>query len=332
MMPVAEVAFNGRARNWMPVGILLLLLVLVAGCARSTFVLPSGAASAWPRMLIVTAHPDDEASVGGAVYKITHELGGVVDLALITNGEGGYKYSLLAEPIYGLHLTDEAVGRRYLPQIRKNELQAGGRIIGIRNYFFFDQIDHEYTKDEKVVLQQVWDLPYVTRRLHDILRNGSYDFVFCLLPTAETHGHHKAATLLALRAVAELPQSLRPVILGVSGTAEGEARLDFHGLDGYPESAVAADAPAFSFNRLMPFGFKGQLNYQIPVSWLIAEHKSQGTMQRYIARGVTEEYYFFSQNREESRVQAARLFSKAALASAAPCHSPTSTSFFCTFL
>ena len=50
---------------------------------------------------------------------------GSVDLALITNGEGGYKYSTLAEDIYGLELTDEEVGRKYLPDIRKKELEAG---------------------------------------------------------------------------------------------------------------------------------------------------------------------------------------------------------------
>ena len=71
-----------------------------------------------PHVLIVTAHPDDEISCSATVYKITHELKGVVDLALITNGEGGYKYSTLAEAYYNLELTDEKVGRENLPRIR----------------------------------------------------------------------------------------------------------------------------------------------------------------------------------------------------------------------
>jgi len=41
---------------------------------------------------------------------------------VITNGEGGYRYSLLAEPVYGVALTDEAVGRAALPEIRKRGL------------------------------------------------------------------------------------------------------------------------------------------------------------------------------------------------------------------
>jgi len=58
------------------------------------------------KVLIVTAHPDDDALFSATVYKITHNLGGKVDLCLITNGEGGYKYSTLAEPIYRLELTE----------------------------------------------------------------------------------------------------------------------------------------------------------------------------------------------------------------------------------
>ena len=81
-----------------------------------------------PRAWIVTAHPDDEVNFAVTVYKITHDLHGVVDLALVTNGEGGYKYSTLAESVYGLELTDEKVGRQYLPTIRKQELMAGGKI------------------------------------------------------------------------------------------------------------------------------------------------------------------------------------------------------------
>ena len=101
-----------------------------------------------PTVLIVIAHPDDETGFAATVYKITHELHGNVDLALITNGEGGYKYSTLAEDYYHLELTDEKVGRENLPRIRKQELMNAGKIIGIRNYFFLDQWDRKYTTNE----------------------------------------------------------------------------------------------------------------------------------------------------------------------------------------
>ena len=108
------------------------------------------------RVLIVTAHPDDESGFAATVYKITHELGGAVDLAVITNGEAGYKYSSLAESYYHLKLTNEETGRKYLPTIRKKELMLAGDIIGIGKYFFFDQQDNHFTLDVDTVFREVW--------------------------------------------------------------------------------------------------------------------------------------------------------------------------------
>src|SRR5579862_5655319 len=84
------------------------------------------------KVLIVVAHPDDESAFCATIYKITHDLHGKVDFALITNGEGGYKYSTLAEDYYGKELTEPAVGRQYLPTIRKQELMNAGKILGVR--------------------------------------------------------------------------------------------------------------------------------------------------------------------------------------------------------
>jgi LmbE family N-acetylglucosaminyl deacetylase len=64
-------------------------------------------------------------------------LNGTVDLALMTNGEGGYRYSTLGNFIYNKELDKEEVGRAYLPAIRKQELMSGGEIVGIRNYYLF---------------------------------------------------------------------------------------------------------------------------------------------------------------------------------------------------
>src|SRR5689334_16749139 len=94
-----------------------------------------------PKVLVVTAHPDDETAMAATIYKITHELNGLVDQCVITNGEGGYKYSTLAEAYYGLELTDEKVGRENLPRIRKQELINAGKIISTNNIFFLDQKD-----------------------------------------------------------------------------------------------------------------------------------------------------------------------------------------------
>ncbi|MFN8277513.1 MAG: PIG-L family deacetylase [Chitinophagales bacterium] len=264
----------------------LILLLWVVWC------LPTLAQQA-PRALIVIAHPDDETAFAATVYKITHELQGTVDLCVVTNGEGGYKYSLLAEPIYGLKLTEEAVGRQHLPRIRKQELMQAGKIIGINNFFFLDQKDAHYSTDEHEPLDTSWNVPLVQNRLREIMVNGKYGIVFCLLPTVETHGGHKAASLMALRVAQSLPEASRPAVLGAGVSSERDSVRHFTQLKQYAETATAADTAMFHFNRNQKFGYKNALSYQIVVNWEIAEHKSQGTMQLAMNQGAREDFWLF---------------------------------------
>ena len=283
------------------------------------FLLPCALASAGAqpdsalKVLIVTAHPDDDFFFAATVYRITHDLKGKVDLALITNGEGGYKYSSLGNIYYGLELTDPAIGRQYLPAIRKQELMNGGRIIGIRNYFFLDQQDKEFTLNVDSVFRYVWDMQTTRKRLRDIMLQGDYDYVFGLLPTEETHGHHKGATILALETARDLPEQLRPVVLGGSSSRKSDTiAARFTGLKGYPVTSVAAGSPSFSFDKTQKFGFRNALDYRIVVNWLIAEHKSQGTMQLLMNRGDIEEFWFFDANDRAKVAPPAALFERLA--------------------
>lgn len=261
-----------------------------------------------PKVLIVTAHPDDESGMAATVWKITHDLKGVVDLALVTNAEGGYKYSSLGNEIYGHELTDEDTGRALLPAIRKKELMAGGDIIGIRNYFFFDEQDHKYTLNVDSTFGYVWDTAATARRLTTIMQNGGYDYVFCLLPTEGTHGHHKGATILALHVAGRIPEETRPVVLGVSVSEKTDSVPEtFSGLPGYPVTNISSGRASFSFDRTQKFGYKDRLDYKIIVNWLIAEHKSQGTMQLAMNRGDFENFWWFDVN-PSSRKKATKQF------------------------
>ena len=264
-----------------------------------------------PKVLVITAHPDDETAMAATIYKITHELNGLVDQCVITNGEGGYKYSTLAEAYYGLELTDEAVGRANLPRIRKQELMNAGKIIGTHNIFFLDQKDAHYGLDEHEPLDTTWNIPWVNIRLREIMTTTHYDFVFCLLPTPETHAHHKAATLLALRTVQALPQNIRPVVLACSGSSKTDtAQLSFNQLKTYAETKVEGSGPMFSFDKTVAFGYKNKLNYKVIVNWEIAEHKSQGTMQLAMNMGDFENYWFFAINTPEGKEKCKDLFTK----------------------
>ena len=263
-----------------------------------------------PRVLLVTAHPDDDAAFAGAVYRITHHLKGTVDLALITDGSGGYRYATLAEPIYGLELTDEAVAREHLPRIRKQELMAGGAIVGIRDYFFLDEYDHGFTTDTDTVLESVWDAEAVRDHLVQIMERGDYDFAIGLLPFEGMHGHHKAATILAIEAAASVSAEHRPLVLGGFPCQFGAKPLRFEGLPGHPVTAVTGGEPAASFDRTAKFGYDDRLDYRIIANWVIAEHKSQGTMQLLMNGAPQECYWSFDANGPEGRERTVRLFER----------------------
>lgn len=260
------------------------------------------------RVLLVTAHPDDDAAFAGTTYQITHQLGGVVDLALVTDGSGGYRYATLAEPIYGLQLTDEQVARDYLPAIRKKELMAGGAIVGIRKYFFLDQYDHQFTLSADTVLGVVWDSTFVRERLAAIIQRGRYDVIIGLLPFPQMHGHHKGATILALRAAQSLPATERPVVLGGFPCTFNDESIVFEGLPGYGLTRVSDGTPLVRFDRTQKLGHDGRLDFRIIANWVIAEHKSQGTMQLLMNRGEQECYWYFDVNGSAGRARVLDLF------------------------
>ena len=251
-----------------------------------------------PSILIVTAHPDDEAMFAATVWKAARESGAHVDLALVTDGAGGYRFSTLAEPIYGINLTDPEVARRALPAIRKRELMAGGEIVGIRNYFFLDQPDAGRILNVDSVFTELWKGDWVRDRLGQIMREGDYDLVVTFLPIESTHAHHKGASILALQAAEALPESERPVMVGsLIGTDTEDS--GFTGLEGYPLTRLSPSDPMI-LDREQPLGLDGRLNYQIVVNWLITEHKSQGTMQTYLNAGRYERFWFYAMNSQEA--------------------------------
>ena len=260
-----------------------------------------------PKILVVTAHPDDETGMAAVISKVTHEMSGTVDQCVITNGEGGYKYSTLAESYYNLELTDEKVGRENLPRIRKQELINAGKIIGTNNIFFLDQKDAHYGLDEHEPLDTTWNVSWVTTRLKEIMTTTKYDFVFCLLPVLETHAHHKAASLLALRTVQSLPQTQRPIVLGVS-VSNLKDTFQFQQLKDYTETKVEGKSAVYSFDKTVGFGYKNKLSYKIVVNWEIAEHKSQGTMQLAMNMGDYEIYWLFALNPPDAKEKCKTFF------------------------
>jgi LmbE family N-acetylglucosaminyl deacetylase len=256
-----------------------------------------------PRILIVTAHPDDEAVFAATVFKTTRLLDGTVDLALITNGEGGYRYSTLGNYIYGLPLDEEKTGRAKLPEIRKKELKEAGKVLGLNEYFFLDQKDDAYSNDVRNPLSN-WEADRVQEQLESILREGGYDFIFTMLPVPETHAHHQAATLLALRAVQDLEPDHRPIVLGRGWQPYAG---NFEVLEGYPVTRIDHSRETLKFDRSQKFGYEDRLDYTIIARWVVAAHKSQGTAQMLPVESV-ETFYYFSLNPDSGYQKAKEYF------------------------
>ncbi len=262
-------------------------------------------------VLLVVAHPDDEYYCAATVYRLTQELGATVDQVIITNGEGGFRYAQLAERIYGYALTEEEIGRACLPGIRREEARRAGRILGIRRQIFLDQPDIPFSSEMATSIKQVWNRSFIEEELDKLLQEGTYDFVLTVLPTEDTHPHHRAATLLTLERVARLDEEKRPVVLGCiyrSSTNNPIATLSHP--PQHPIMQLVGEAPVFSFDRRYKFGFKKTLDYTVIVHWMMAEHKTQGFFQTFYSVDDIEDFWFFKANEPTALSRANELFSR----------------------
>jgi LmbE family N-acetylglucosaminyl deacetylase len=268
-------------------------------CAH--FLLPLAWGQDTTNILLVVAHPDDEYYFAATVYKLAVERNAHIDELVITDGEGGYRYSTLAAPYYRKSLTTESVGRKELPGIRRKEAINAGRVLGIRQHYFLNQKDERFTTDSQAGGKSGWNTNLIKHSITHAVRKDHDAFIFCILPRASTHGAHQAAAALTAAATRELPDSVRPVILGFDTDA-----MDF---DPAPDGTPAwSKRYAFSFDRTTHLGFHDALNYQIIVDWMIAEHKSQGLLQTMCEKDATEYAWVDRVSAPQAEARAASLF------------------------
>ncbi|MFD3276825.1 PIG-L family deacetylase [Aquirufa echingensis] len=251
-----------------------------------------------PKVLVVTAHPDDETGFSVTMFKITHELRGIVDMAVMTDGGGGFADSQLGALYYGLNLTDSLVARTHLPMLRKQEILDAGKIMGVRNIYFMEQPDDWYTLDPQPYISgKNWEIPYVERRLDKLLADRDYDFVITMLPHAGQHGHHKTSVILALRAVQRFKGTHKPIIIAGSPMSATSKPIDYTQLEGFPETKINPQSPTFTLNRAFRFKENDKVSYKIVADWVISAYKSQGAIQENgIHKTDFEVYRFYDIN------------------------------------
>jgi len=259
-------------------------------------------------VLVVIAHPDDETLFAGFIYSLTHKLNIIVDLVCITSGEGGFRYSGPSECLYNyLELSKEDIGRQHLPRIRKQELLASGKILGIRKFFFYDQLDLKYDRNVDIVFAEQWNKEIVIQQLEQTIKTGNstqgYDIMLIMLPSIDSHGHHTASGLLALETIKRLRES-KSTSLKIP-TIIGGSEFSLNTIPTYPLNQLADISPnEFRFNRTWKLNNSNHIcDYNMIVIWTCSEHKSQGGL---IAETLTtyakenEQYFYFSINNEEN--------------------------------
>ena len=94
-------------------------------------------AQSGPKVLVVDAHPDDETSFPVMLYKITHDLKGTVDLALLTDGQGGFNGSELGSVYYGYNLTDSKHWPFRITTHKKKRSNGSRKYYGYQAILFF---------------------------------------------------------------------------------------------------------------------------------------------------------------------------------------------------
>jgi LmbE family N-acetylglucosaminyl deacetylase len=263
-----------------------------------------------PKVLVVTAHPDDETGFSVTMFKITHELKGTVDMAVMTDGGGGFADSQLGAMYYGLPLTDSVTARTHLPMLRKQEILNAGKIMGVRNIYFMEQPDDWYTTDiTPYISGKNWDIGYVEKRMDRLLAERGYDFIITMVPHAGQHGHHKTSVLMALRALQRYKGPNKPIIIAGSSMSANSKPSDFTMLDGYPETKLKPNAPKFTLNRAFRFKENDKVSYKIVADWVISEYKSQGAIQENgIHRTDMEIYHYYDMNDASGIERVQKLF------------------------
>ena len=179
--------------------------------------------------------------------------------------------------------------------------------MAILRHHFLDQRDSGFASDAAAAPSGNWDRPAVLAFLTGLLQRERYDAIFTLLPTADTHGHHRAATLLALEAAATLPEDRRPLLLAADPRAASSPAERYEPVPGQPLFRTVDEMPSFVFNRNASFGYRDALNYQIVVNWFIAEHKSQGLFQTDSGKHQLEQFWLFEASGRDAEVRVREL-------------------------
>lgn len=139
-------------------------------------------------ILVVLAHPDDEAGMATTLAHYAHIQGKRITNVYCTKGEGG----------------GNMIGRQWGPSlglVREIELKKCLSTLGVYQTHFLNQRDWAYTESAQMTLE-AWDKESALESLVRIIRATRPAIILTMNPTPNPgqHGHHQAAGILAVEA------------------------------------------------------------------------------------------------------------------------------------
>jgi len=144
------------------------------------------------KILVVLPHPDDEAFGAAGTLAMHIRQGARVTYACLTLGEMGRNMGF---PPFANRVT--------LPQVRKAELEASCRAIGIQDLRLLGF--HDKTLEFE-------DPDELAGRIGELLEEIRPDLVITFYPGYSVHPDHDACGAAVIRAVGRLPEAERPVV------------------------------------------------------------------------------------------------------------------------
>jgi LmbE family N-acetylglucosaminyl deacetylase len=154
------------------------------------------------RIVVFTAHPDDEQLAAGTMYK-NHQMGGETFLLCATSGEKGKSH--LAKPV-----SDAALAR-----LRRNELLKVAKVLKIDNVIFLGFPDANVRKNEKQLYEK--SLPIIAKIKPEYILSFGPDGM-------SGHWDHITAGKVALRIAKKLKI---PLAAFTMSAASRKARMKF---------------------------------------------------------------------------------------------------------
>jgi len=143
-------------------------------------------------ILVVLPHPDDEAFGAAGTLAMHIQQGAQVTYACLTLGEMGRNMGI---PPFA--------NRATLPHVRKQELEASCRAIGIQDLRLLGFHDKMIEFEDQALLDS---------KLEALLKELRPDLVITFYPGYSVHPDHDACGAAVIRTVGKLPAEERPVV------------------------------------------------------------------------------------------------------------------------